>query len=223
MKFILIFLSIVTFISCQSPNKQGADIELVSNEISKDETSINIEEFKEYFQSVTLTSDTFHIHHYRWATDSKDFEGLLIAPKIFKEYVDSTIFDANIDEQYYAIAHIEPLEAFLIRSKISEADYMQQLFLLTYDAEKKAFVNSTKVASFFGAEGFINQMASWIVPNGDTYQVFMRNNNWSVDVVNETESETDSIRTYIFENHRLTPKSTVKTSKKLERQFPLVD
>ena len=88
MKFILIFLSIVTFISCQSPNKQGADIELVSNEISKDETSINIEEFKEYFQSVTLTSDTFHIHHYRWATDSKDFEGLLIAPKIFKEYVD---------------------------------------------------------------------------------------------------------------------------------------
>lgn len=221
MKFILIFLNIAILISCQPQNKQVTEMQ--SDKNSSEKTPPNLEEFKEYFQSITLTKDTFHIHHYRWAKNSKKFEGLLIAPKILKQYVDSTIFKTNFDEQYYAIAHIERLNAFLIRTKISEAEHMQQLFLLTYDADKQSFVSSKKVASFFGAEGFINRMASWIIPSDNAYQVFMRNHNWSIDVVKETESETDSIRTYIFENHQFTPKSTVKTSKALNKQFPLVD
>lgn len=221
MKFIGILLSIAILVSCQPQQKQGTRTQ--SDETSKEEVAVNMEDFKEYFQRVTLTADTFHIHHYRWATGDEDFKGQLIVQKILKQYVDSTIFKANFDEEYFAIAYIKQIDAFLIRTRMSEADHMQQLFLLNYNADKQAFTSATKVASFFGAEGFINQMASWIVPNNNTYQVFMRNSNWSIDVVNETETETDSIRTYIFYNHQFTPKSTVKTSKALKKQFPLVD
>ena len=219
MKFTWIFISLIFLLSCQPQKKQ--DNEVKSNEITQEKVAVDIEEFKEYFQNINLPTDTFHIHHYRWATDDEAFKGILIAEKILNQYVDSTVFKTNFDEQYYAIAHIEQLQGFLIRVKISEADHMQQLFLLTYDAEKQVFIGWTKVASFFGAEGFINQMASWIVAKDDNYEVFMRNNNWSVDVVKEIETETDSMRTYIFENHQFTPKSTVKTSELLKRQFPL--
>jgi hypothetical protein len=66
-------------------------------------------------------------------------------------------------------------------------------------------------------------MASWIVPKEDTYQVFMRNHNWSIDIANKVEIETDSVRTYIFDQHQFTSKSTIKTSEVLKKQFPLED
>lgn len=219
MKFIWVFLSLMFLFSCQPQKKQ--DTAVKSEETTQNEASINIDAFKAYFQNVSLTADTFHIHHYKWATDDDAFKGQLIAEKILKQYVDSTVFKTNFDEQYFAIAHIEQLDAFLIRIIISEVDHMQQLFLLSYDADKQAIVNSTKVATFFGAEGFINQMASWFVPKDGHYQVFMRNNNWSIDMNTQIEIETDSIRTYIFENHQFTAQSTVKTSERLKRQFPL--
>ena len=217
MKFIGILLSIILLASCQLKEEQNTDA------TSDNSASVNIEEFKTLFPTIEWTSDTFHIHHYKWATDENDFEGQVIDQKVLKEYVDSTIFKTNFDEQYYASSYIERLDAFLIRIKISQTDHMQQLFLLAYDADKQAFVSSTKVASCFGAESFINTMASWIVPKEDTYQVFMRNHNWSIDIANKVEIETDSVRTYIFDQHQFTSKSTIKTSEVLKKQFPLED
>ena len=223
MKFIWICLCSVILMSCQPQKKKDVAINETLTEISTDEVAVNIDEFKEYFQNATFTNDVFHIHHYKWITENSGFKGLLIAPKVLKQYVDSTIFKINEDEQYYAITYIEKMDAFLVRIKISEANHMQQLFLLAYDTDKQAFVSSTKVASFFGVEGFINRMASWVTPKGDTYQVTMRNNNWSINAANNTERETDSIKTYIFDDHQFTPKSTVKTSEILKKQFPLED
>jgi hypothetical protein len=219
MKPIWIILSLVIIISCQSPKKQDSQTSV----IAASPVFGNIDAFKKYFDSITLDAKPFNIHHYRWATEDTSFQGLSIAPKIIQQYVDSTIFKTNDDEQYFAIAHIQPIDGFLIRVRTSGVEHMQQLFLLTYAPEKKAFVASTKVASFFGAEGFINRMASWIVPNNDSYKVVMRNSNWSVDVARNIETETDSVRTYIFDDHQFIPKSTIKTSEELKIQFPLID
>ena len=93
MKFIWIFFSITLFLSCQpkEENNTTQSNDIVENEVKP----IDINEFKEYFQNATLSDEYFHIHHYKWATENNDFKGLSIAPKIIKQYVDSTIFKIN--------------------------------------------------------------------------------------------------------------------------------
>ena len=100
---------------------------------------------------------------------------------------------------------------------MDDVDYMQQLFLLMYDAEKQTFVSWTRVATFLGAEGFINKMASWLTNK----ELIQRNYNWSLNP-DTGEAETDSIRTHILENHIFKVQETKVTNNDLDKKYPLI-
>lgn len=218
----VISLLFVFLPSCHSPEQNRKN--LSDSTFSKGADSLDFKEFSKNFKTITLVKgDTMNIHHWQWGkAGNSAFQGAIISAKLLNMFVDSSVFHTNTDEDYYAIAHLMPINAFLIRSRMSEAEHLQYLYLLMYDAELKQFTNWTKVAGYFGQEGFINQMASWLVLKEKTTELVMRNNNWSISPKG-IEQETDSLRTYELEKDRFVEQETIKITDKLvaEFSFPL--
>ena len=213
-KGIYLFLVSLFIISVQSCNSDEQTAQSADNKTYPDSLEI-------YFPPLDFT-DKIHIHHWAWGDAGTSlFKGNLIPHSWLKKHLTNDVFKLEEDEDYYGIFYIKELNSLLIRNRVSLADHMQQTFLLAYDKEK-GVTHIKKVASYFGAEGFINQSASWIIRSDSTIEMMMRNNNWSIkpDI---GETSTDSIRVYRFENNIFAKQSTKGTTSALKKQFPFLD
>lgn len=209
---VLLVIAVLFFNACQNQEEPAPE--------TKNPTSAVFPDFKSAFTPLEL-SDTLNIHHWDWANkNDTTYFGRKVDNDWLKKYVDTTTFRINPNEDYYAVNYIEAINAYLIRIANPNYEYQQQIFALMYN-EQGELTDRKKMAGFYGAIGFKNTQASWLVLKDGTVEMIMRNENWSTDVENG-EIETDSIRVYQFENNTFVSQNTFATSKKLKQQFKFI-
>ena len=177
--------------------------------------------FKIAFEALDFSDSTIRIHHWNWDNpEDSTYFGQRISSTLLQSNVD-TSFQFFEDDEYYAVGTLPELNAYLIRSRSSEADYMQELFLFIFN-DKNTCTDWKKVASFYGAEGFINQSASWLSKANGRYSLVMRNYNWSISMPSGKEKKAEEIRKYIFSNHQFEVEDThfIKPSEK--KKYPFI-
>lgn len=176
--------------------------------------------FQAAFEKLDFSDSTINFHHWDWGNpEDSTYFGQIIQNR-FLESVD-TSFKIFEDDECYAVGFISELNAYLIRNRTSEADYMQELFLFVFD-DKNAFTDSKKVASFYGAEGFINQSASWLSKKDGKYSLIMRNYNWSLSMPSGKEKKSEELRTYSFDNYRFKEEDTHFMSELEKKKYPFI-
>jgi hypothetical protein len=211
-----LILSVGYFGSCSSSETSKVDSK-PSEENLVDSFSL----FQAAFEELDFSNSTINFHHWNWDNpqDSTYF-GQIINPQLLQNYTD-TSFKIFEDDEYYAVGSISELNAYLIRSRSSEANYMQELFLFLFD-DKNALTDSKKVASFYGAEGFINQSASWLSKKDSKYSLIMRNYNWSMSMPSGKEKQSEELRTYSFDKNRFKEEDTHFMSELEKKKYPFV-
>ena len=216
-KIISSFILIIGFWGACSPSEAPKTDVKASQKVSIDSFSF----FKIAFEQLDFSDSTINIHHWNWGEpEDSTYFGQSISSALLKSNVD-TSFQFFEDDEYYAVGSLPELNAYLIRSRSSEADYMQELFLFIFN-DKNTCTDWKKVASFYGAEGFINQSASWLSKANGRYSLVMRNYNWSISMPSGKEKKAEEIRKYIFSNHQFEVEDThfIKPSEK--KKYPFI-
>jgi len=212
--YTILFIAILlVFNACKSDKAQ-------SDKKSTDQ-DLSFETFKSAFPTLDL-EDTLHVHYWYWSNEvDSTYHGTKVKNDWLAQFVDTTKFKINPDEEYFALNHIEAINAYLIRITNRDYEYQQQIFALMYN-DKNEITDRKKMAGFFGAPGFTNTAATWLVRSDSTIQMVMRNENWSMDVTTDTETRTDSIRYYNFEMDKFVAGETIGITKDLNKQFSLM-